>query len=240
MAFPSVFTTAGFSLTTAGTSASFGYSLNPTAGQLVVAGIRFCGAPGTITFTGYTALTSLDTSDASDDSTILYYRWTDGAEGSTDPISWVNSVKVCCAGYVFNGAADPASQAPETSAVAVGTTAANSANSTAATPTGGAKDYLWMVFMALDGELNAPTAVPTNYSGLGSSNSGTAGAAATNASCGIGWRQLNAASEDPGAWTHAAATTGWTAWTVAIHPAAAAATLVLEQGFVNFSDPGVL
>lgn len=208
------------------------YSVNPTAGQLIVVGIRFAGAPGTITFTGYTVLAGPDTSDASDDSTVLYYRWADGSEGSSDPISWVNSVKGCAAGFIIDGAENPATQAPQTSTVAIGTTAANSGNPTTVTPTGGAKDYLYLAFMALDGELNTPSAAPTNYTlnaddvTSGVNNSGTAGAAATNCTIAMGWRKLNAASEDPGAFTHAAATTGWTAWTIAVHPAAAVAAVI--------------
>lgn len=209
----------------------------PSAGELLLVFARFAGAPGTVTYTGYTQLGS-DTSDASDDQTMVFYRLADGSEGNTDPMSWVNSVKPLTIGWRITGAADPATQAPEISTVAVGTTAANSANPNSRSVTGGPKDVLYFALCAYDGEGGSPTGAPTNYTNLIANNSGTAGAVATNCAIGGASRQISASSsDDPGAFTHPAAANGWTAWTVVVHPPA---DFVLQQGFVDFNDPGVL
>lgn len=190
------------------------------AGNLLVAFVR--GSTNTIsTFTGWTSLVAGDVSDATDDQTSIWYRQSDGA----DPVSlaWSANTKGAVITWRVTGAADPATQAPEVSAVAVGTTTANTCNPNAVTPTGGSKDYLFLACGCEDGEVGAFTGAPTNYTNLQAANSGTGAAAATNVLMGGASRQLTAASDDPGVFTHGAATTGWTAFTVAIHPVAAAA-----------------
>lgn len=218
MAFPVDAARAGTNFTSAATS--FAVNVNsPAASDLLIVLIRFAGAPGTITFTGYTPLVAGDSSDASDDTTCVFWRHADGAEGATDTVTTVNSVKAASICWRITGADDPATQAPEISTVAVGTTTANTCNPTAVTPTGGSKDYLFLALGAQDGEVGAFTAAPTNYNtNLVVANSGTAGLPATNCQMGGGTRQLTAASDDPGAFTHGAAAAGWTAYTVAVHP----------------------
>lgn len=203
-------------ITTAGTSHAINVG-SPTAGTLLIVFVRFAGAPGAVTFTGYTQLAS-DSSDASDDTTSVYYRQADGTEGATDTLTTGNSVKLAAIGWEITGAADPGVQAPQISTVAVGTTTADTANPTAVTPTGGSKDYLFLAIAGQDGEVGAYTAAPTNYVNLQAANSGTGGVASSNCYMGGASRQLTAASDDPGVFTHGAATTGWTAWTVAIYP----------------------
>lgn len=206
----------GTNITTAGTSHAINVG-SPTAGTLLIVFVRFAAAPGTVTFTGYNLLVS-DTSDAADDTTSIYYRWADGAEGATDTLTTGNSVKLCAICWEITGAEDPSNQLPQVSSVAVGTTTANTANPNVVTPSGGSRDYLFLALAAQDGEVGAYTAAPTNYSNLATANSGTGGAASTNVIMGGASRALTAASDDPGAFTHGAATTGWTAWTVVIHP----------------------
>ena len=191
---------------------------SPVAGTLLIVAARFAVAPGTITFTGYTPLVAGDTSDASDDTTSIFYRWADGTEGATDTLTTGNSTKCCFIAWEITGAHNPAVLPPQVSTVAVGTTAANSANPTSVVPTGGSKDYLFLAIACQDGEVGAYTASPTNYSAITAANSGTGGLPATNVQMGAGSRQLTAASDDPGAFTHAAAAAGWSAYTVAIHP----------------------
>jgi hypothetical protein len=210
--------------TTSVSSAATTWNINvgsPAVGNLLIVLARFGGAPGTVTFTGYTSLNGStgDATDASDDSTFVFYRWADGAEGATDTLTCTNSVKGAAICWVITGAVDPATQAPEISTVAIGTTTANTANPNAVTPTGGSKDYLFLALGAQDGEVGAYTGAPTNYANLVAANSGTAGLPATNVQLGGASRQLTAASDDPGAFTHAAAAAGWTAYTVAVHPA---------------------
>lgn len=195
---------------------------SPSAGNLLIVYIRFAGDPGATTFTGYTAFAGPDASDASDDSNTIYYRLADGTEGVSDTLTTTNSVKAAAGCYVISGAANPATQPPQTSTVAVGTAA--NADSTTVTPTGGAKDYMFLVTLGMDGELLSAS-VPTNYLGVSQLNtsSGTGGAVATNCIIWMAIRtDINAASENPGPWTSSAPNAGWTAWTLAVHPAATA------------------
>jgi hypothetical protein len=199
---------------------------NPSAGELIVMFIRFAAAPGTITATGYTAFAGPDSSDASDDTSAIYYRWADGTEGGADTITTANSVKSAGTGCIVQGAENPATQAPQTSTVAIGTGA--NADPTTVTPTGGAKDYLWLSYLGMDGETQTAS-IGGGWSLQGADNSGTGGAAATNC---LTWQATfasNAASMDPPAWTSSAPANGWTAWAVAVHPPAAATTSLIYQ-----------
>lgn len=217
MAAPSLLARQGTNVTTAATTWNVNVG-SPTAGTLLIVLVRFASAPGAITFTGYTQIAS-DDSDATDDTTDVYYRWADGAEGATDVLSPTNSVKGCTISWEIGGAEDPATTAPEISTVAVGTTSANTADPNSLSVTDGPKDVLYLALMGLDGEGNAPTVAPANYTNLITANSGTTGAAATNNSIGGSSRTILASSsDDPGVFTHPAATTGWTAFTVVVHP----------------------
>ncbi len=190
---------------------------SPAAGTLLVVVVRCSGDPGAVTFTGYTALVSGEQSDATDDRTFIYVRLADGTEGATDVWDPTNSVKGSAICWEVTGADDPAIIAPTVSTVAVGTTAANSANPDTATPTGAPVDTLYIATAGGDGEVGAYTAAPTNYANLVTANSGTGGAAASNCFMGGASRQIAASSSDnPGAFTHGAHTTGWTAFTIAI------------------------
>jgi len=221
-------------------TASSSWAVNvgsPAAGTLLIVFLRFAAAPGSITFTGYTPLVAGDTSDASDDTTAIYYRWADGTEGATDTCAPTNSVKGCAICWRITGAANPATQAPEVSAVAVGTTSANTANPNSVSGTGGSKDYLFLAMAAGDGEVGAYTGAPTNYTNLQAANSGTGSTAATNCIAGGASRQLTAASDDPGAFTHGAHTTGWTAYTVVVHPPPPTSTAVAEVSLGPGREP---
>jgi hypothetical protein len=206
----------GTNITTAGTSHAINVG-SPAAGTLLIVAIRAAADPSSFTFTGYTFFAG-DAGDASDDQMAFYYRWADGTEGATDTLATTNPVKLAAICWEITGAANPASRAPEASAVAFFTTSANTADPPSISPTGGSKEYLFLAVAGQDGEVGAYTAFPTNYANLITANSGTTGAAATNCYMGGASRQLTAASENPGAFTHGAATTGGMAWTIAIHP----------------------
>lgn len=225
MASPSPGTPVVTSITTAATS--FSIALNsPSAGTLLLVCMRVTADPGTVTFTGYTPLVS-DASDASDDQTMIFYRWADGTEGVNDTLTTVNSVKLTAFAYKITGAENPATQAPENSTVAVGTV--SPADPGTVTPTGGSKDYLFIAFAGCDGEGEVFTA-PANYSGSSSSSTGTGGAVATNCVINVSNRQLTAASENPGTMAISTApANGWTAFTVAVHPPAPAAAALPHE-----------
>lgn len=81
-------------------------------------------------------------------------------------------------------------------------------------PASGAQDFLWMAILGCDGRANYSDK-PTDYTLIGSVNGG----AFNNNTIALAYRQLNAASEDPGAYT-ISAVRNWGAQTFAIFPAA--------------------
>lgn len=204
------------SISTAATSHNINVG-SPVDGDLLVVAVRFAGAPGTVTFTGYSLLAS-DATDASDDTTAVWYRLADGTEGASDVLGTPNSVKLAAICWVIKGAELPQNVPPRISAVAIGTTAANTCNPNVITPSGATLDYLFLAFGGQDGEVGAYTAEPTNYVNLAATNSGTGGAATSNVIIGGASRQLRAAGDDPGAFTHGAANSAWTAFAIAVLP----------------------
>lgn len=107
---------------------------------------------------------------------------------------------------------------PSTDIFIDGTATASTGNADSAnlTPAGGAQDFLWITTCGIDmsATTNTLTAAPANY---------TTGAilvksASSTSSCatGLGYRQLNAASENPGAFTNTSRP--WRAYTIAIPP----------------------
>lgn len=206
-----------------------------SAGALLMMFGRIAVGTAAPTATGWTFVS--DNSDASDDRT--FFGWKDtlaaGTEDGTSVTVSHTSAKMVAFTASITGAADPASRAPESSTVAVGT--GLTANATTCTPTGGAKDYLWFLFIGGDGEQAGPLDItpPSGYGSGINSATGAGGAVATNCHAGHCRRTLNAASEDPGTWDFTVGVNaGWAAWTIAIHPAGAAAVLpprptVLQQ-----------
>lgn len=156
--------------------------------------------------------------DASDDQMAMAWRKADGTEGATITLS-CTSGKFAAVSWAIQDAADPTLRAPELSTVATGTTPTQP-NATTVTPTGGAKDYLYGTIVGMEGEATNPPTYPTNYTlGQQDGDSGTASTVGTNCMVAGGWRQLNAASEDPGAWSYGGTLDDWTAYAIAVHPA---------------------
>ena len=236
MAAPTDSARVGTNITAAGATWAVNVG-SPVLGTLLIVWIRSAAASGGATFAGYTALVADEASDATDDTTYIYYRWADGAEGATATWDPVNSVKGCAICWEITGAEDPGSSPPLVSTVNVGTTTLNTAQSNSRAPQDPPRDTLYLTMMGLDGEGNAPTVAPTNYGNLATANSGTTGAVATNNSVGGASRQISAsASDDPGVFTHAAAAAGWTAYTVAI----VEPHVIPRNPAINHQNPAVL
>lgn len=140
-------------------------------------------------------------------------RVADGTEGATVDVTTDNSRESAHIAYRISG--HDSSQVPEISTGATGASITPDPDSL--TPTGGAKDYLWLAIAGTDSELTV-SAFPSSYvDGIEqNSEAGSFGTTAASAQ-----RELNAASEDPGTFTMSA-TEQWTAATIAVHPAAAA------------------
>jgi len=234
VAFPTAVATSGGN-STGDSTPTIALPDNAAVGDLMLIAIR-TGQTVTVTWPASPAWVELfeDGSDASNDVTAVAYRRVDGTEGwgdtgNTIDLTLSSSVKSAYVAYKISGAIDPATQAPQHSTVTVGTGA--TIDPVSLTPTGGAKDYLWLLVATYDGVEVVGTA-PSGYSNAVTGASST-GAASGNASVACCQRAANAASEEPGTWTigGAGATVGWSAWTFAIHPSAAAAyTLTAASG----------
>lgn len=216
MAFPAVQTTA----TTNGTTIAALIVNLPTgivAGETLIVLIR-SNVAGAITWpTGWTELFD-GSPDGSADQTASAWRKADGTEGATITLTGSNA-KFAALAYRINAAADPTVTPPEFSTAATG--ASTTPDPTSLSPAGGAKDYLWLWLGTWEGEQTSPPAnTPTNYTNSIGASSGTDGAVFTNCRAAGAQRQLNAASEDPPSWI-ISASDDWTAYTLAVHPAAA-------------------
>jgi hypothetical protein len=162
---------------------------------------------GTITTpTGWTALFNI-LWDSSDKRLAAFYRTADGTEGSSVSITTSSTSKSAHNSYRISGQ----SRAPEATTAIM----TDHPNPPSLSPAGGSKKILWLAV----GTYRAGTTVstyPTNYTNgidvqTGATFSGDTGVASAR-------RSLEAASEDPSAFTLAAASTACAAATIAIKP----------------------
>ena len=170
--------------------------------------------------TGWTWLLNNDTSDASNDTVAVIYKWATGSEGTS--LSWdlSGADNGCTIMWRITGAENPATQAPEiASATYIGNTA-DVADPPSISPTGGSKDYLFIAVGSHPGEnTNVFSAGPAGYSSFQAANSGTVGSTGDNCCMGSAARQATTATENPGLFTHAASFGGGgLASTIAVHP----------------------
>lgn len=183
---------------------------------------------GTVAVTGGGWTIVQDDTDASDDVSFWMYKSTAavGDEDGTSITVTHGNGKMVARAFSITGATDPAVTPAQSSTVAVGT--GSSPGPTTCTPTGGAKDYLWIAVGLADGEhTSPPTTIPADYGGSRGDGSGTGGLPATNVRAYTTTRNLNAASEDPGTWTTSVAVAnGWTSWALAVHPAPPAVEVI--------------
>jgi len=216
MAFPAVESSATTGRTANETTSPVSYPATVSPGALLVAIARVAVAGAIGWPAGWNELVE-DTSDASDDVTAIAWKAADGTEDGTTFDVTHGSGKSAYIVYSITGAEDPATQPPQLSAVATGASA--TPDPASLSPTGGAKDYLWLWLGGWEGEQTSPPAGnPTNYSNPLGASTGTAGAIATNCRVASAQRNLNAATEDPPSWT-ISVSDDWSAWTMAVHPA---------------------
>ena len=211
---------AGRAVTNIATATQFwavNYPASIAAGDLLLTWMRASSTANGGPPSAWTGLVIAEASDASDDRSQIYWKVAVGNESGTVTYDWDVSCKGAAIIWRITGAVNPLDVALTVSTVAIGTTAANSANPGSVAPTGAPKDTLYVAMAGGDGEVGAYTAAPTNYSNLAVANSGTGGAAATNCFIGGATRQILASSsDDPGVFTHGAHVNGWTAFTVAV------------------------
>lgn len=224
MAFPVVQTTAESITSTAGTNHVVTLPTGIVANDLILVCMDIGSTAATLNaHADYSEL--LDENSAN--GLKILYRYATGGETNPTLVSSA-STRDATITYRISGAENPATQAPQ-----IGTTASGSGttpNPPAVTPTGGAKDYLWIAMFGRDGEEADDdtwvTAAPTGFSNLLQKACGVAG---TNLGGMVATaeQQLNASSLDPATFT--CATGGWRAQTIAIHPGSAPPPVVIPD-----------
>lgn len=227
MASPAVATSTSGNRDTTATSHTVNYPASISAGDtlLCMFAHKDSVANNTSYPAGWTILGEIIFATGSAANLTPAWRKADGTESGSFTVTTVNAVRMAYTIARITGAADPTVTAPTTQ------TGATLANTTAPNPPncnpGTSKDFLFIAMMA-SSHGRVSTAVPTNYTLIanGGSNSGTA----THVGTASAYRQLTASSDDPAAFT-----TGGTgveetcSQTIAIHPAAAAATSLIWQ-----------
>lgn len=180
------------------------------SGNLLLAAVEVRNS-GTFTApTGWTALFSPVAAGGVGGFSIFYHI-ADGTETTT--ATWTASVATTASWQTalisnWNGTTIPEA-ANANSAGAVSTN-----NPPSLAPSWGSDNTLWLAIMGTTADGTTITAAPTNYLGF-STNSASSGG--SQAGTGLAYRQLNAASEDPGGFT-TSSDRWWVAATVAIPP----------------------
>jgi hypothetical protein len=215
MAFPVIADQNESVTATAGTNHVISLPANISAGDLLIIVLDKGSTAATINaHADWTEL--LDENSAN--GLYIAYRWAAGGETNPTLVSSA-ATRDATVTYRITGAVNPATQAPQIGTTATGTSTAPDGPSVS--PTGGAKDYLWITFFGQATEKadddSLVTTFPTNYT-LGQAEK-TCGIAGANLGGMIGSaaRQANTATENPGAFT-SAINAAWRAQTIAIHP----------------------
>jgi len=151
---------------------------------------------------------------------VFYKKATSSSE--TDPTSTYNAAG--SAGWftcALTGAEDPATQAPEVAGASGGYN--KYPDPPSVTPTGGSKDYRWVVMETnSDGRRTCDNG-PSGYDGTNNlQETYDTGVGSAGGTGGMSSRAYTGSSEDPGTFT-LSNSSNWDAVTIAIHPAAAAA-----------------
>lgn len=186
-------------------------------GEFLVLLCRVAQADTMSTPSGWVALVLNSAADGSGDTMSIFYRDTDASDVGVTTVT-VNGT----AALKFSGTCwrITGGNTPEVSSIATGND--DLPDPPSFSPSGGAKDYLWIWTGGWEGEqTNPPTGNPTNYSNPVGGSGETAGALTGNCRTAGATRQNNTATEDPPSW-QISASDQWSAWTVAVPPAAAA------------------
>lgn len=214
-AFPTVTATNTTSVTAAATPAVINLPATVNADDVLIVFLRSASS-GTHTYPGdWTVIKQVGTPDQ----TSVAYKQAVGNEDGTTINVTITSSKYAALSWSIAGATCVTTQAPEISAGGSGSSLTPDPDTV--TPTGGAKDYLWLAMFAEEGE-NTLSTYPTNYPNNNiTANTGAGGATTTNCIVGGAKRNdLNAASEDPGVFTLTSVTGAddYRAYTIAVHP----------------------
>lgn len=215
MGFPTV---ASYNKAGAGTGTSdVTVSFTASVGDLVIIAAGISIASGTVAATGWTNIMSSVSIWLGISQTMsIMYRVIDGSEGGVATIPRGSSCYMACVYYVISASTWDGTTPPEVAHTSMG--GGSNANPPSLNPSGwGTEDSLWVAgyFYRNQGTTGQPTAYPTNYT----SNQLDGYVGGSYGHMVLCSRELNAASEDPGAFNNGAS--GGHAFTVAVRPAAA-------------------
>lgn len=224
MAFPTVADRTTNGDGSAGTSHSI--SVSASSGHLLLVNCVCRDSTGTFSWAGgWTQIYQRKTRDQTSTNDAIYssaYRVSDGTETT---VVVTTSATVKCAWSTYRISGQHASSAPEAqSALGAASTAPDSDS---LTPSWGAEDTLWFTFFGAAAIANVDV-FPSSYSN-GQQFSTSAG---TSVTTGAAERQLNATSEDPGAFT-IASVLNWGAATIAVRTAAPTALSAAAAGITR-------
>lgn len=228
MAFPVVADTNTSAVNTAGTSHAVSLPPNISVGNLLLV---FFATDGDNTITNWGGFTELF-SESNGTAASLHIGYKIAVGSDTLTITTSESENSAHATYRITG--HNTSQMPE---VSTGQWGINDINPDpdSLTPTGGAKDYLWIAVEGNDDDDTVAT-WPTNFDG---SNLEQIATNPGGCNIGVGTYSYNAATLDPGTFLLDAAEQ-WVACTVAVHPVAGAQTFYQNTGQGTTSPIGTL
>lgn len=215
MAFPTVVSTNTSVQTPAGTSHTVSLPGSIVAGNLLLIFFATADIPTITTPANWNLLRNKQETAGATSQQSIFYKVATGSEGATVTITTGTSFRSAHATYQISGY----SGNPEASAGASGISGNPDPDSL--TPSGGAKDYLWIA----SGTCRSQTfsSAPTSYTNL------LTAATSSQVAVGTARRELNATSTDPGNFT-ITASNEWTGVTVAISPTASATKLLTLLG----------
>lgn len=175
-------------------------------GDLLIVSVSWNEGGTTSTFpAGWTRLITRQQININQD---IHYRQADGTEGATITVTLTTAEFLIGLAYRFSGAELVATQAPQ--AASAGLNSDLRPDPPNLTPTGGAKDYLWLATMTKNSS-SGLSDTPDNYGSLIQEGTGFIGRTASME------RALNAASENPTSY-NSANNAAWVAFTIAVHP----------------------
>lgn len=172
--------------------------------NLLIACAGMDGAAVAMTWPG--GWTDLETRAAGQSSLACRWQVAAGTETGTFNITSVASEQICAYVWRINGYELPATQAPDATSNSGGSI---NPDPTSHTPAGGAKDYLWLSFLAID--------LTPSVSVYSTSYTNTERISAFTNICLQQRRELNATSDDPSALT-LSGSSSYKAALIAIHP----------------------
>ncbi len=223
-AFPTVAATASSFNNTNTTTQTVSLPSGIASGHLLIVLVSCVSNAQTITWpAGWTELFSQDVSTTQ--TVEAAYRVADGTEGSTISVSTPGST--ACGHLAYRITGQHASSAPEDGAPATGTS--TTPDPPSLTASWGAEDNLWIaVFGSYNASNPAPPSAPTDYNNNFIEVS--EGASDARTTMGMGTRNLNTATENPGTFTQPEAAGHWVANTIVVRPASVSVRRCLLLG----------